>query len=111
MSAVFEFVDRYGFGGPDSSCTIADKFLSEGITQLIEQLIGSKLVKPSLNVRGILLTMYDKRNKLSSQVEKMRDYFKDKVYQTVVLETYVYQGSLFGVPVLIMINNVPAIYI
>ena len=42
-------------------------------------------LNPDLKIRGILLTMYDKRNKLSSQVEKeARDYFKDKVYQTVI---------------------------
>ena len=28
--------------------------------------------------------MYDRRNKLSSQVEEARSYFKDKVYQTVI---------------------------
>ena len=39
----------------------------------------------SLEIRGILLTMYDKRNKLSSQVEmEARNYFKDKVYNSVV---------------------------
>ena len=38
-------------------------------------------LNPELNIRGILLTMYDKRNKLSSQVEKeARDYFNEKVY-------------------------------
>ena len=41
--------------------------------------------KSKFKLRGILLTMYDKRNKLSSQVEKeARDYFKEKVYTTVI---------------------------
>ena len=42
-------------------------------------------LNPELSIRGILLTMFDKRNKLSSQVETdARSYFKEKVYNTVV---------------------------
>ena len=42
-------------------------------------------LNPTLRVRGILLTMFDKRNKLSSQVDKeARNYFKEKVYQSVI---------------------------
>ena len=42
-------------------------------------------LNPSLEIQGILLTMYDKRNKLSSEVEQeARSYFKEKVYQTVI---------------------------
>ena len=43
-------------------------------------------LNPQLKIQGILLTMYDRRNKLSSQVEEeARNYFKEKVYQTVIL--------------------------
>ncbi|MFL2890077.1 MAG: ParA family protein [Pelagibacteraceae bacterium] len=61
-------------------------FALEGITQLVKTIDRIKLnLNPSLNIRGILLTMFDKRNKLSSQVDKeARDYFKEKVYQTVI---------------------------
>jgi len=46
--------------------------------------IKAKL-NPELKIRGILLTMFDKRNKLSSQVDdEARKYFKEKVYQTVI---------------------------
>ena len=61
-------------------------FALEGLTQLIKTIerIKSNL-NPSLNIRGILLTMFDKRNNLSSQVEsEARNYFKDKVYLSVV---------------------------
>ena len=61
-------------------------FALEGLTQLMKTIerIKSNL-NPSLNIRGILLTMYDKRNKLSGEVEQeARNYFKEKVYQTVV---------------------------
>ena len=61
-------------------------FALEGITQLVKTIDRIKMnLNPSLKVRGILLTMFDKRNKLSSQVDKeARDYFKEKVYQSVI---------------------------
>ena len=61
-------------------------FALEGITQLIKTIDRIKVnLNPKLNLRGILLTMFDKRNKLSSEVDKeARSYFKEKVYQTVI---------------------------
>ena len=64
----------------------AEFFALEGITQLVKTIDRIKVnLNPELKVRGILLTMFDKRNKLSSQVDKeARNYFKEKVYQTVI---------------------------
>jgi chromosome partitioning protein len=61
-------------------------FALEGITQLVKTIERIKEnLNPSLEIRGILLTMFDKRNKLSSEVDsEARKYFKDKVYQTVI---------------------------
>ena len=61
-------------------------FALEGITQLVKTIDRIKInLNPSLKLRGILLTMFDKRNKLSSQVDnEARNYFKDKVYKTVI---------------------------
>ena len=61
-------------------------FALEGITQLVKTIDRIKVnLNPLLKVRGILLTMFDKRNKLSSQVDKeARNHFKDKVYKTVI---------------------------
>ena len=52
-------------------------FALEGVTQLIKTIDRIKNnLNPKLTIRGILLTMYDKRNKLSGEVEKeARDYF------------------------------------
>ncbi len=79
-------------------------FALEGITQLIKTIerIKSNL-NPELSIRGILLTMFDKRNKLSAQVEKeARDYFKDKVYQTIVPRNVrLSEAPSHGIPVLI----------
>ena len=61
-------------------------FALEGLTQLMKTIerIKSNL-NPTLEIRGILLTMFDIRNKLSGQVEiEARKYFKEKVYQTVI---------------------------
>ena len=45
---------------------------------------------------------------LSSQVEQeARDYFKDKVYQTVYLECKIIRSPSHGVPVLIYDKNCP----
>ncbi len=61
-------------------------FALEGITQLVNTIKRIQVnLNPDLNIRGILLTMFDKRNKLSAQVDReARNYFKEKVYQTVI---------------------------
>ncbi len=61
-------------------------FALEGITQLVKTIDRIKInLNPNLKVRGILLTMFDKRNKLSAQVDaEARNYFKEKVYKTVI---------------------------
>ena len=66
-------------------------------------------LNPELEIQGILLTMYDKRNKLSSQVEQeARNYFKEKVYQTVIPRNVrLSEAPSHGVPVLIYDKNCP----
>ena len=79
-------------------------FALEGVTQLMKTIerIKSNL-NPSLDIRGILLTMFDKRNKLSGEVEQeARNYFKDKVYSTVVPRNVrLSEAPSHGVPVLL----------
>ena len=85
-------------------------FALEGITQLIKTIerIKSNL-NQSLEIRGILLTMYDKRNKLSSEVEsEARKYFQDKVYKTVIPRNVrLSEAPSHGVPVLIYDKTCP----
>ena len=79
-------------------------FALEGLTQLIKTIERIKVnLNPELKIRGILLTMYDKRNKLSSQVEKeARDYFNEKVYVTVIPRNVrLSEAPSHGMPVLI----------
>ena len=60
-------------------------------------------LNPSLEIRGILLTMFDKRNKLSGQVEiEARNYFKEKVYATAVPRNVrLSEAPSHGIPVLL----------
>jgi chromosome partitioning protein len=79
-------------------------FALEGLTQLMKTIERIKVsLNPDLKIRGILLTMYDKRNKLSSQVEKeARDYFNEKVYSTVIPRNVrLSEAPSHGMPVLI----------
>jgi chromosome partitioning protein len=58
----------------------------EGLSQLMKtiQLI-QKYTNPDLKIEGVVLTMYDNRTILSSQVtEEVKVYFKEKVYQTII---------------------------
>ena len=85
-------------------------FALEGLTQLMKTIERIKNnLNPTLLIKGILLTMYDKRNKLSTQVEKeAREYFSNKVYQTVVPRNVrLSEAPSHGVPVLIYDRNCP----
>ena len=85
-------------------------FALEGLTQLMKTIDRIKVsLNPELQIRGILLTMYDKRNKLSSKVEKeARDYFKEKVYTTVIPRNVrLSEAPSHGMPVLIYDKSCP----
>ena len=85
-------------------------FALEGITQLMKTIerIKSNL-NQTLDIRGILLTMYDKRNKLSSEVEsEARKYFQDKVYKTVIPRNVrLSEAPSHGMPVLMYDKTCP----
>ena len=85
-------------------------FALEGITQLIKTIDRIKVgLNPELTIRGILLTMYDKRNKLSGEVEiEARNYFKEKVYKNVVPRNVrLSEAPSHGMPVIFYDNNCP----
>lgn len=53
------------------------------LTRTIKLVQGA--LNPDLDIQGIVLTMYDRRNKFTEQIENdVRGYFGDKVYQTVI---------------------------
>ena len=58
----------------------------EGLSHLMRtvDLVRGNL-NPELTIQGIVLTMYDKRNKFTEQIENdVRGYFGEKVYQSVI---------------------------
>jgi chromosome partitioning protein len=76
----------------------------EGLGQLLRNvgLVQANL-NPDLDVRGIVLTMYDARTKLADQVEsEVRDYFGAKVYKTVVPRTVrLSEAPSYGQPIIV----------
>lgn len=79
-------------------------FALEGLTQLmhtVELVRGS--LNPTLDIQGVVLTMYDRRNSLSEQVARdVREHFGDKVYQAVIPRNVrVSEAPSFGKPALI----------
>ena len=79
-------------------------FALEGLSQLmrtVELVRGS--LNPRLEIQGVVLTMYDRRNILSEQVAAdVRAHFGDKVYETVIPRNVrVSEAPSFGKPVLI----------
>ena len=82
----------------------AEFFALEGLSQLIKTIDRVKIkLNPELEIRGVLLTMYDKRNKLSAEVDaEARKFFKGKVYQTVIPRNVrLSEAPSHGVPILI----------
>jgi chromosome partitioning protein len=76
----------------------------EGLTQLMNVVsLVQKHLNPPLEVEGVLLTMYDGRLNLSQQVaQEVRDYFKEKVYRTVIPRNVrISEAPSFGKPVLL----------
>ncbi len=63
-------------------------FALQGVARLLETIqVVKERLNSSLEVSGIVLCMYDKRRKLSEEMDiKIRDYFKKKVFKTVVRE-------------------------
>jgi len=79
-------------------------FALEGLSALIKivKMIKSNL-NPEIKIEGVVLTMFDKRNSLSSLVEKdVREHFKERVYNTVIPRNVrVSEAPSHGKPVLI----------
>jgi chromosome partitioning protein len=76
----------------------------EGLGQLLRNvaLVKSNL-NPELDVRGIVLTMYDARTRLAVQVEReVREHFGSKVYRTVIPRTVrISEAPSFGEPIIV----------
>ena len=74
----------------------------EGVTKLLDSMKRvKKRLNPSLEIFGVVLTMYDKRTTLSKQVaEEVRNFFGKKVFDTVIPRTVkLSEAPSFGQPI------------
>jgi chromosome partitioning protein len=79
-------------------------FALEGLTQLLKTIERVRAgLNPQLEVQGIVLTMYDKRNKLSDMVAAdVRTHMGEKVYKTVIPRNVrISEAPSHGLPALI----------
>ncbi len=75
----------------------------EGLTALLETIQQVKAThNPSLEIEGVLRTMYDPRNRLATEVSnELHEYFGDKVFRTPVPRNVrVAEAPSFGLPVM-----------
>ena len=82
----------------------AEFFALEGVSQLMKTIDRVKVkLNPSLEIRGVILTLFDKRYKLSTEVDnEARKFFNEKVYQTVIPRNVrLSEAPSHGIPVLI----------
>ncbi len=79
-------------------------FALEGLTQLMKTIeMVRQSLNPSLEIQGLVLTMYDRRSALSGQVAAdVRAHFGDTVYEAVIPRNVrVAEAPSYGKPVLI----------
>lgn len=79
-------------------------FALEGLGQLLNTIkIVRQHLNPGLEIEGVLLTMYDRRLRLSKQVAaEVRRYFGEKVFKTVIQRNVrLSEAPSFGKPVLL----------
>lgn len=76
----------------------------EGLSQLINTVkLVQKHLNPSLDVEGVVLTMFDARTNLSIQVvEEVKKYFKSKVYRTIIPRNVrLSEAPSYGLPIIL----------
>ena len=81
-----------------------EDYALEGLSQLLNtvRLIQSNL-NPTLEIEGVLITMYDSRLNLSKQVvDEVKQYFGDKVYNTLIHRNVkLGESPSFGKPIVL----------
>jgi chromosome partitioning protein len=79
-------------------------FALEGLSQLLSTIEQVRVtINPQLSIHGVVLTMFDPRNSLSSQVmADVRSYLGEKVYETVIPRNVrISEAPSHGKPVLL----------
>ena len=86
----------------------SEYYAMEGLSQLVKTTgLIKKRLNPGLEREGILLTMFDKRNNLSGQVEaQIREHFPDDVFKTVIPRNVrLSEAPSHGLPAIIYDKN------
>lgn len=76
----------------------------EGLSHLVKTIQRvQKSLNPALDIHGVVLTMYDRRNNLSDMVARdVREHFGDKVYETVIPRNVrLSEAPSFGLPAIV----------
>ncbi len=76
----------------------------EGLSHLVKTIERvRKGFNPRLDIHGVVLTMFDKRNNLSAMVaDDVREHFGDKVYKTIIPRNVrLSEAPSFGLPAII----------
>ncbi len=79
-------------------------FALEGLSHLVKTIERvNKSFNPRLEIHGVVLTMFDRRNNLSDQVAAdVRNYFGDKVYKTVIPRNVrLSEAPSYGLPAIV----------
>ncbi|NUQ81129.1 MAG: ParA family protein [Bacteroidetes bacterium] len=79
-------------------------FALEGLSQLMNTInLVKKDLNPSLDVEGVLLTMFDARTNLSRQVAaEVKKYFGEKVYESIIFRNIrIGEAPSFGKPLIL----------
>ena len=86
-------------------------FALEGLSQLLRTIERvRKGLNPMLQMHGVVLTMFDRRNNLSEQVATdVRSFMGDRVYDTIIPRNVrVSEAPSHGKPVLLYDSRAPA---
>ncbi len=79
----------------------AEYYALEGVAQLLETVhYVRRTINPKLKLMGFLITMYDKRTKLSQQVEEeIRRIFREMVFDSVIPRSVrLAEAPSYGIP-------------
>jgi len=82
----------------------------EGLTQLTQTIeLVQKYLNPQLQIRGLIMTMYDSRTNLSRQVvEEVRGYFPGQVFRTIIPRNVrLSEAPSYGQPINVYAPNSP----